>query len=123
MYYKPDYPFCKQTTRKARLQRRCVIEWTVVRRMRAAWALGGAGAAAVGLAAYWYAHRVERVRVSLHRATVEVDKPGLPPDGLTILHLSDFHFRRMIRSRRRACDGSARCLQPSTTTSSPSPAI
>jgi predicted MPP superfamily phosphohydrolase len=53
----------------------------------------GAGAAVLGLAGYWYAHRIERVHVSLERATVEVDKPGLPPDGLTILHLSDFHFR------------------------------
>ncbi|MGE5602722.1 MAG: metallophosphoesterase [Nitrososphaerales archaeon] len=64
-----------------------------MRRMRRAWILGAAGAAAVGLAGCWYAHRVERAQVSLDRATVEVDKPGLPPAGLTILHLSDFHFR------------------------------
>lgn len=55
--------------------------------------LAGAGAAVTGLSAYWYAHRVERVHVSLHRATVTIDKPGLPPGGLAILHLSDFHFR------------------------------
>lgn len=64
-----------------------------MRRVARGLIFGGAGAAAVGLAAYWYAHRVERLRVSLERATIEVDKPGLPPDGLTILHLSDFHFR------------------------------
>jgi uncharacterized protein len=57
------------------------------------WILGGAGAAALGLAGYWYAHRVERVHVTLDRATVKVDKQGLPPAGLAILHLSDFHFR------------------------------
>ena len=61
--------------------------------MRKVWLWGGAGAGAIGLAAYWYAHRVERERVSLHRATVAVEKHGLPRAGLTILHLSDFHFR------------------------------
>ncbi len=50
-------------------------------------------AAAAGLVAYGYAHWVERVLVSLHRATLLVNKPGLPPAGVTILHLSDFHFR------------------------------
>ncbi len=77
--------------------------------------MGGAGAAALGLAAYYYAHHVERVRVSLDRATVVVDKPGLPPGGLTILHLSDFHFRRARPGAggppRR---GSPPCSSPST---------
>lgn len=54
-------------------------------------------AAAIGFGAYWYAHHVERVNVSLHRATVEVKKPGLPPAGITILQLSDFHFRAADR--------------------------
>ena len=48
----------------------------------------GAGALA-GL----YATRVERARVQLSRYEVVLDVPGLPSDGLTILHLSDFHFR------------------------------
>ncbi len=53
----------------------------------------GAAAAAVGVGLYWYAHHIERVNVSLHRASIAVDKPGLPPAGVTILQLSDFHFR------------------------------
>ncbi len=40
-----------------------------------------------------YATRIERARVVLSRYEVVLDTPGLPPDGLTILHLSDFHFR------------------------------
>jgi uncharacterized protein len=65
----------------------------VVRLGARAWIAGGVGAAAFGLVAYWYAHRIERVHVSLDRTTIPVDKAGLPPAGLTILHLSDFHFR------------------------------
>jgi hypothetical protein len=38
-----------------------------------------------------YAYSIERADVQLDRFTVMVD--GLPPDGVTILHLSDFHFR------------------------------
>lgn len=56
---------------------------------RGALAAGAAAAmAAVGLA---YAYRYERSQVALDRYTVEV--VGLPPAGLSILHLSDFHFR------------------------------
>ncbi len=51
-----------------------------------AW-LGLAGGAALG-----YAAVIERTRVELDRYTVRVAAQGLPPDGLTILHLSDFHF-------------------------------
>ncbi len=47
----------------------------------------GAGVLAAG-----YAVLVERTQVQLDRFTVVVDKPGLPPEGVTILHLSDFHF-------------------------------
>jgi predicted MPP superfamily phosphohydrolase len=40
-----------------------------------------------------YAHFVEPVRVQLDRFTLAVDLPGLPAEGLTILHLSDLHCR------------------------------
>jgi len=53
----------------------------------AAVALGG------GLLALAYARGHEPQDVRLDRYTVESDRPGLPPAGLTILHLSDFHFR------------------------------
>jgi uncharacterized protein len=39
-----------------------------------------------------YASQVERADVQLNRFTVEVDRPGLPPDGIVLLHLSDLHF-------------------------------
>lgn len=54
-------------------------------------ALLGATVAGVGMALY--ASQVERADVQVDRFTVEVDRPGLPPDGLVVLHLSDFHFR------------------------------
>ncbi len=44
-----------------------------------------------------YAWFGERTRVQLDRFTVEVEKPGLPSDGLTILHISDPHFRATNR--------------------------
>ena len=50
-------------------------------------ALGG------GLLALAYARGHEPQAVRLDRYTVESDRPGLPAAGLTILHLSDFHFR------------------------------
>ncbi len=50
-----------------------------------------AGAAAALLALY--ANRYERQRVALARYVVPLNRPGLPADGLTLLHLSDFHFR------------------------------
>lgn len=55
------------------------------------WFIGTAIGAGAGLA--FYAHRVERARVTLDRFAVPIDKPGIPEAGLTILHLSDFHFR------------------------------
>ena len=56
-----------------------------------------AGAAAVGTLAALYAWIGERPRVQLDRYTVSIDKPGLPPEGLSILHISDLHFRAMDR--------------------------
>lgn len=50
-----------------------------------------AGTAAVLLALY--ANRYERQQVALTRYVVPLDRPGLPADGLVLLHLSDFHFR------------------------------
>ena len=60
-------------------------------RKRIGWLIGVAAGAGAGLALY--AHRVERAHVSLDRFTVPIDKSGIPEAGLTILHLSDFHFR------------------------------
>jgi predicted MPP superfamily phosphohydrolase len=64
-------------------------------------ALGAAvmGAAAIGAALY--ALFVERTLVRLDRYTVRADRPGLPPGGITILHLSDFHFRAGGRIQAR----------------------
>ncbi|OIO91925.1 MAG: hypothetical protein AUK03_10425 [Anaerolineae bacterium CG2_30_64_16] len=56
----------------------------------------GAGALAGG-----YAALIERTRARLDRFTVTVDRPGLPPEGVTILHLSDFHFRSGGRVQAR----------------------
>jgi uncharacterized protein len=60
--------------------------------------LGGAGAA---VSALIYALWIERVRVQLDRRTIRIDKPGLPPEGITVLHLSDFHFRSGGRIQAR----------------------
>ena len=51
------------------------------------------GAAGAGALTLLYARLIERTRVLLDHFTVTVDKPGLPPGGLTILHLSDFHLQ------------------------------
>ncbi len=80
----------------------------MARRVRKTLFLGGAAGAALGCALYVYAHQVERAQVSVLRASIALDKAGLPPGGLTILHLSDFHFRahdpvqeaRLTRLRR-----------------------
>ena len=52
-----------------------------------------AAAAGAGAAVALYARFIERKQIRLDRFTVRVDKPGLPPGGLTILHLSDLHCR------------------------------
>jgi predicted MPP superfamily phosphohydrolase len=54
----------------------------------------------LGVAAFVYGRFVERARVRLDRYTVEIDGPGIPRRGFTILHLSDLH----IRSRERVQD-------------------
>jgi uncharacterized protein len=64
---------------------------------RSGLALGAAilGIAGIGaaLGAALYALFVERTRVQLERYVVPAAGSGLPPAGITILHLSDFHFR------------------------------
>lgn len=64
--------------------------------------LSGLGGAAAGL---FYAHFIARARVWLDRFTIEVDKPGLPPEGVTILHLSDLHCRASehVQAVKLAC--------------------
>ena len=72
--------------------------------------LWAAAAAAVGAGAlYFYSHRSERERVTLERYTCSARGPGIPPSGLTILHLSDFHFRANdpVQEVRLAVDGAA----------------
>jgi hypothetical protein len=66
-------------------------------------ALGGISAAAACFAAgaALYALFVERTRVQLEHFTVSAAGPGLPPEGITILHLSDFHFRADGRVQAR----------------------
>lgn len=66
------------------------------------WVVGGALSflAAGGLAAL-YAASLGREQVQLDRYTVRSRKPGLPRTGLTILHLTDFHFRTGGRVQAR----------------------
>ena len=47
----------------------------------------------IGTLGFVYARFVEPQRVGLDRYVIPIAKPGLPPDGLTILHLSDLHCR------------------------------
>ena len=53
--------------------------------------LAGAAVAAAGIALDGLL--IERVRVGLDRYDLAAHSPGLPPEGLTILHLSDLHCR------------------------------
>ena len=49
--------------------------------------------AGVGVAALLYPRCIEPQRIGLDRYVIPIGKPGLPPAGLTILHLSDLHCR------------------------------
>ena len=49
--------------------------------------------ASVGAATLLYARFVEPQQVTLARYVIPIAKPGLPAEGLTILHLSDLHCR------------------------------
>lgn len=67
-----------------------------------AWVGGGiVGLAAAGGLAALYAVSVGREQVQLDRYVMRVTKPGLPGRGLTILHLTDFHFRADGRVQAR----------------------
>jgi len=71
--------------------------------MKKHWIGGAAAAGAIlaGAGVALYASQVERAEVQLDRFTMEVDRPGLPPDGIVVLHLSDFHFRAGGRVQAR----------------------
>ncbi|MCB0199956.1 MAG: metallophosphoesterase [Anaerolineae bacterium] len=60
--------------------------------------LGAGAVAAAGALAY--ARWVERLRIEVRRMSAEVDAPGLPADGLRILHMSDMHFAGKGRIER-----------------------
>jgi uncharacterized protein len=68
---------------------------------RSGLALGAAILGVAGIGAAIYALFVERTLVRLDRYTVPAAGPGLPPGGITILHLSDFHFRAGGRVQAR----------------------
>ncbi len=58
------------------------------------WLAGGlVGVVAAGGLAALYATSLAREQVQLDRYTVHITKPSFPRSGLTILHLTDFHFR------------------------------
>jgi uncharacterized protein len=75
-------------------------------------ALGGISfaAACFAVGAALYALVVERTRVQLDRFTVSTAVAGLPPQGITILHLSDFHFRAGGRVQARKVAQAKRLL-------------
>lgn len=72
-------------------------------RVKRLWA-GAALAVTAGALATWYVTSWERTAVTLERFTVTVDRPGLPPGGLIVLHLSDLHYRRggAVQERKSA---------------------
>jgi hypothetical protein len=77
---------------------------------RSGLAVGAVLLGAAGVGAALYALFVERTRVQLSRFTVPAAEPGLPPAGITILHLSDFHFRAGGRVQARKVAQAKRLL-------------
>ncbi len=72
-------------------------------------ALGGlAGAAAAGAI---YAGKVAREQVQLDRFIAPVARRGLPGAGLTVLHLTDFHFKADGAVQRRKAEALRRLLE------------
>jgi predicted MPP superfamily phosphohydrolase len=61
--------------------------------MRVHWKQALAGAAGLGALAAVYARFIEPGQMYLDRFTVTVEQHGLPPEGITLLHLSDLHCR------------------------------
>ena len=51
------------------------------------------GVAGAGVVAAIYGRTIERSRVVLDRYTIRIDRGGLPPEGLIVLHISDLHCR------------------------------
>jgi predicted MPP superfamily phosphohydrolase len=76
----------------------CAAEVVLMQRWLKGALLAAAGAGAL---AALYARFIERATVTLDRYTITVDKPGLPAEGLTILHLSDLHCRAASYTQRR----------------------
>ncbi len=68
--------------------------------------LAGLGSALAGYALLW-----EPFRVRLERITIPLDRVELPPSGLRILHLSDFHFHGMDRRERPKIRQALRLIQ------------
>ena len=82
--------------------------------------IGGAllGATLAGAGAILYASQVQRRDVQIDRFTVEINRPGVPPGGMTVLHLSDFHFRAGGRIQaRKIVREHGNCWRASATTS------
>ncbi len=74
---------------------------TVSSRVKGLAAGGLLGLAAAGGLAALYAVSLAREQVQLDRYTIRVAKPGIPRSGLTVLHLTDFHFREGGRVQAR----------------------
>ena len=67
----------------------------------------GAGMAFGTLA---YARWIERLRIEVRRMEVTADRPGVPADGLRILHISDLHFAGKDRIERLKIERTVRLL-------------
>jgi hypothetical protein len=59
--------------------------------------IGAIGLAAGAALAFLYGRFYARTRIELARFTIEMTRPGLPAEGLIILHLSDLHCRARER--------------------------
>jgi predicted MPP superfamily phosphohydrolase len=70
----------------------------------------GAVAAAAGIGAL-YAGKVAREQVQLDRFIVPIARRGLPGRGLTMLHLTDFHFKADGRIQRRKVEQLRRVIE------------
>ncbi len=70
----------------------------------------GVAAGAVGFGAL-YAVKTGREQVQLDRYIVPVTRRGLPNAGLTILHLTDFHFKADGRVQRRKVEELGKLLE------------
>jgi uncharacterized protein len=76
--------------------------------------IGLAGVALAGLSGLAYARWVERLWIDVRRPRVTVNSPGIPPEGLRILHLSDMHFTGQGAVERWKIDRTAQLLAGET---------